>query len=99
MLATYCLYRKANGILGYIKKNVASRSREVILPLYSVLVRAHLEYWIQFRAPWYREDRDFLERVQWRATQMIKGLEYIPYENRLRNWVCSALRKEDSEVI
>jgi len=56
--------QKASQILGCIKRNMASRLTEGILPLYSVLVRPHLDYSVQLWSPQHRKDMDPLEQVQ-----------------------------------
>uniref|UniRef100_A0A8B9EMY0 Reverse transcriptase domain-containing protein n=1 Tax=Anser cygnoides TaxID=8845 RepID=A0A8B9EMY0_ANSCY len=55
--------RRANCTLGCIKHGITSRSREVIVPLYSAVVQPHLQHSVQFWAPQYECERLMRERV------------------------------------
>jgi len=71
---------------------MASRWREVILALCSVLVRSHLDHRIWMWSK-YKRDIDLLQCVQRRATKMIHGTVYLPYEDRLRELGLFSLEK------
>ncbi|PKU38098.1 hypothetical protein llap_11599 [Limosa lapponica baueri] len=87
----FLVAKKANGLLGYIKKSVASSSREVFLPLYSSLVRPHLENCVQFWAPPVQEEQ--VTAGESPTTKMVKALEHLSYEERLRDLDLFSLEK------
>lgn len=66
--------RRATCILGCIKGGLASREREVIIPIYSALIRLHLVYCIQAKGSQHKKDMELLEWIQRRAMKMRKGL-------------------------
>ena len=75
--------KKANQILGVIKKSYATRDETTIGTLYKAMVRPHLEYGNAIWGPFYQEDIKSVEAIQRRATKLIPKLKYKPYEERM----------------
>ena len=75
---------KAMSILGMINRNFKHIDTEDFQILYKVFVRPHLEYCVQAWSPYYRKDVDCLERVQRRATGMVRGMKNKSYTERLQ---------------
>ena len=75
--------KTANQILGMVKRNFNFLGKNIVLRLYKMLVRPHLEYSVQAWNPYFEKDKFILEQVQHRATKLIKNIKDLPYEDRL----------------
>ena len=75
--------KKANRILSFIARGMEFKNSEIMLQLYKVLVRPHLEYCVQFWSSHLRKDILALEGLQRRFTRLIPELRGLAYEERL----------------
>ena len=76
--------RKAQAVLGMVKRQFKEIDKEDFGIVYNTYVRPHLEYCVQAWSPHVQKDKACLERVQRRAKQIMKGLKKLTYETRLK---------------
>src|SRR3989454_12039418 len=75
--------KNANSTLGLISRIIKCKSQNIITKLYKTLVRPKLEYCVQAWRLYLKNNIDNIDKVQHRATKMIKYYKCINYENRL----------------
>ena len=81
---TASVIKKANGVLGAIKRTFLKLDKNVFPPLFTSLVRTHLEYANVIWGPFFKGDIKAVEKVQRRATKMVAGIANMSYEERLK---------------
>ena len=75
---------KANQRIGLIRRNFQQLDNYMFLLLYKSLIRPLLEYGNTVWYPFYKQDSQELEKVQRRATKLVKNLRDMAYPARLR---------------
>ena len=81
---TSAVAKKANQVLGLIKKSFKSRDKQIMSTLFKTMVIPHIEYGNGIWGPHYQSDIRKIESIQRRATKVIDHLKYKPYEDRLK---------------
>jgi len=84
---------KAMQVLGLIKRNFVLKDEEDFRLLFNGFVRPHLEYCVSTWSPYLRKDIECLEKVQRRATKLVKGMKHKSYEDRLKMLGITSLEK------
>ena len=85
--------KKANKILGMIRRAITCKNIQNIMNFYKTLVRPILDYGSAIWNPYQKQDIEKIEKVQRRATKMIKGMRNLPYRERLRR--CKLMTLEE----
>ena len=81
---TAAAVKKANQVLGIIKRSYCTRNADTVSTLYKVMVRPLPEYGNVIWGPHYRMDMKSVESVQRRATKLIPELREKTYQERLK---------------
>ena len=81
---TSAAIKKANSILGLIKKTFTNLDEKILPLLYKTMVRPHLEYCNVVWGPHYKLDQQAIEKVQRRATKLVQDIRHLPYNERLK---------------
>lgn len=84
--------QKTKHVLGCIQNTMASSTSEGILPICPALLRHHLQGCISCPSQ-HREDRGLMDQVQRRVTKMIRGMEHLSCQGRLRKLGLFSLEK------
>ena len=78
------IVKKANRMLGMIKRCFKYMGKDIFVRLYKALVRPLLEYSSSVWSPYLIKDKKLIEGVQRRATKLIVSLSHLCYQERLR---------------
>ena len=81
---TSAAVKKANSILGLIKRSFVALDEDTLPLLFTSMARPHLEYANIIWGPHFIGDIRAVERVQKRATKLIPILRNLPYRERLK---------------
>ena len=76
--------KKANRVLGLVKKTFFRLDKTTLPILHTSLVRTHLEYGNVIWGPFSKGDIKAVERIQRRKTKMVPDIAHLSYENRLQ---------------
>ena len=76
--------KKANKMLGLIRRTFSFLNKDSFLALYKAYVRPQLEYCQQACHPYLIKDIEELENVQRRATKLVQSIEHLSYEERMK---------------